>query len=175
MPDLTDVARIVSEFPGAEVAEDGMSFAVPVKGKLKGFAWTWNERVDPKKKKEPNPEVLAIWVRSLTEKDLLIDSDGRVFFTEPHYNGFPAVLTRLPEIGLDELRDILIEAWRLKAPKNLIAELDSQPPAEPRRKTERGNPEPQDVRKPSLDNELTRRMRNLDPDQAKNYRQQTGQ
>jgi len=46
----------------------------------------------------PNPEVLAVRVASLAEKDELIAADPEKFFTEPHYNGFPAVLVRLPAI-----------------------------------------------------------------------------
>jgi hypothetical protein len=40
------------------------------------------------------------------------------FFTEPHYNGFPAVLVRLPAVTARELRPIITEAWRCQAPKD---------------------------------------------------------
>jgi hypothetical protein len=68
------------------------------KGKLKGFAWAWNERIEPKKPRVPNPEVLAVRVANQAEKEALLAADPEKFFTEPHYNGFPAVLVRLSSI-----------------------------------------------------------------------------
>ena len=46
---------------------------------------------------------------------MLLGSDPVKFFTEPHYNGFPAVLVRLPEVGEDELRELITDAWRCQA------------------------------------------------------------
>jgi hypothetical protein len=43
--------------------------------------------------------------------------DSKKFFTEPHYNGFPAVLVRLAEVTARELRPLITEAWRCQAPK----------------------------------------------------------
>ncbi|GAB2855571.1 hypothetical protein GCM10027176_67660 [Actinoallomurus bryophytorum] len=56
------------------------------------------------------------------KKELLASSDGGKFFTEPHYNGFPAVLVRLPAIDEDELREPLTGAWRCQAPKAFVRE-----------------------------------------------------
>jgi hypothetical protein len=93
------------------------------KGKLKGFAWAWNERIEPKKPRVPNPEVLAVRVASLAEKEELLAADPEKFFTEPHYNGFPAVLVRLPSIDVGELTELITDAWRCQAPRALAAEL----------------------------------------------------
>lgn len=114
MVTLEDVSQVASRLPGTVIAPDGRAFEVPIKGKLKGFAWTWAERVHPKKARVPNLGVLAIVVRNLTEKEILIGSDPAKYFTEPHYNNYPAVLVRLEEIDLDELEDLLAEAWRCK-------------------------------------------------------------
>jgi hypothetical protein len=65
--------------------------------------------------------VLAISTPNLTVKDLLLDSGNPAIFTEPHYNGFPAVLVRLALVDLDELEGLLIEAWKCKAPKSEVA------------------------------------------------------
>ncbi len=46
--------------------------------------------------------------------------DGTKFFTEPHYNGFPAVLVRLDAVSVDELEALIGEAWRCQAPKALV-------------------------------------------------------
>jgi hypothetical protein len=49
----------------------------------------------------------------------LLALDPVKFFTEPHYNGFPAVLVRLPAVTARELRPLIAEAWRCQAPKDL--------------------------------------------------------
>jgi hypothetical protein len=106
-----DVTRIALSLPDVAPREghsDG--YAVVVKGKAKGFCWTWKERVDPKKARVPNPKVLAIQTADLDEKDLLLASDPDVFFTEPHYNGYPAVLVRLAAIDARRLRQLLERA-----------------------------------------------------------------
>lgn len=98
---------------------------MPVKGKHKGFAWRWMERVEPKKARVPNEGVLAIVVRNLTEKEILLGSGNPAIFTEPHYNGFPAVLVRLADIELDLLEEMLEEAWRCKAPPDIVRQFDA--------------------------------------------------
>lgn len=123
MTTLEDVRRIGSSLPGAIVSHDGFSVSVPVKGKEKGFVWVWNERIEPKKARVPNPGVLALRVKDLDVKEMLLASDGRKFFTEPHYNGYPAVLIRLKEIEPDELEDLMIEAWKTKATPDLRKQL----------------------------------------------------
>jgi hypothetical protein len=105
-----DVARIASALAGAEGA--GLEWAVTKKGKARGFVWIWKERVHPKKARVPNPEVLAVRVADLGEKEMLLASDdGSKFFTEPHYNGFPAILVRLAAIDVDELEELITDAW----------------------------------------------------------------
>ena len=72
------------------------------------------------------PTCSAIQVPDLEEKELLLASDdGEKFFTEPHYNGFPAILVRLEAIDPDELEELLTDAWRCQAPKALVAEFDA--------------------------------------------------
>lgn len=116
MTTLDDVRRICSKLPGATEAEGRFGFSVEVKGKAKGFLWSWNERVHPKKAKVPNDRVLAVIVPNLTTKEIILQSDPDKFFTEPHYNGFPAILVRLDAIEPDEIEDLIVEAWRCKAP-----------------------------------------------------------
>jgi hypothetical protein len=67
----------------------------------------------------PQPKVIAVRVASLDDKDFLLSLDPAKFFTEPHYNGFPAVLVRLPAVTARELRPLITEAWRSQAPKEL--------------------------------------------------------
>jgi len=114
-----DVRRIALALPETEEAEGRFAFSVRVKGKPKGFAWVWMERVTPKKPRVANPSVLAVRVASLNDKNLMISAEPAKFFTEPHYNGFPAVLVRLAEVSVKELRPLLEEAWRCLAPAEL--------------------------------------------------------
>lgn len=123
MADLNDVRRISLTLPGVD---DEHGFAVCRAGKYRGFAWTWNQKVHPKRPKMPNPEVLAIRTDGLLPKDVLIASDPDKFFTEPHYDGYPAVLVHLDKIKLDELEDLLIDGWRCLAPKELVAQFDAE-------------------------------------------------
>ena len=108
--------------PGVEEALDGFAFTVLNKGKAKGFAYAWNERVHPKKPKVANPEVLIVVVRNLTEKEILMSSDPNKYFSEPHYDGYAAIHIHLDSIELDELEDHIIEAWKCKAPPESVAQ-----------------------------------------------------
>jgi hypothetical protein len=126
MADQDDVRRTALSLPGTSESDDHFGFYVRGKGKAKQFVWAWNERIDPKKPRVPNPGVLAVRVAGQLDKEALLASDERKFFTEPHYNGFPAVLVRLPEIDPDELEELIVDAWRCQAPRDLT---DSWPPA----------------------------------------------
>jgi hypothetical protein len=121
-----DVRRIALSLPDTAESEERFAFSVRNGAKEKGFAWVWMERVDPKQARVPQPEVLAVRVANAGEKEALIASDPETFFTEPHYNGFPAVLVRLPNIGVEELREVLTDAWRIQAPKALVREFDGR-------------------------------------------------
>jgi hypothetical protein len=122
MADLDDVRRIALSLPET-TGENG--FAVLRGGKPRGFAWVWMERKEPKKPRVPCPEVIAVRTANLDEKDGLIATAPEKFFTEPHYNGFPAVLVRLANVELDELEELLIEGWRCQAPKALVKQFDA--------------------------------------------------
>jgi hypothetical protein len=68
----------------------------------------------------PYGEVLMVGVADLGEKEALLTSDPRVYFTIPHYDGYPAVLVRLAFADLAELRELLTEAWIQAAPKRAL-------------------------------------------------------
>jgi hypothetical protein len=119
MANQDDVRRIALALPDTSEAEDRFAFSVRNKGKQKGFVWAWNERVEPKKPRVPRPDVVAIRVLDQLDKEALLASDQKKFFTEPHYNGFPAVLVRLPLIAMAELEELIVDAWRCQAPRAL--------------------------------------------------------
>lgn len=121
MATQSDVRRIALSLPETLEGEGQFSFSVLCGKKYKGFAWVWMQRVDPNKPRVPCKDVLAVRVANLDAKEIMLLADERKFFTEPHYNGFPAVLVRLKEIGRAELRDLLTQAWAALAPKTLVA------------------------------------------------------
>jgi hypothetical protein len=55
-------------------------------------------------------------------KEALLADEGDWYFTTPHFDGFPAILTRLDRIPVPELEELLVEAWLSRAPKRLAAE-----------------------------------------------------
>ena len=120
-----DVRRIALSLPEVTLADTGFAFSVPNKGKQKGFAWVWAERIHPKKPRVPNPDVIALRVADEGEKEMLL-ATGEPFFTEPHYNGFPAILVRLPAVGVDELSELITDAWRCMAPRHLVEDFNER-------------------------------------------------
>jgi hypothetical protein len=117
-----DVRRIALSLPQTSADPDHFAFSVRNKGKARGIAWVWLERPAPKKRREPNPGVLAVRVACEAAKEELLAADPEKFFTEPHYHGYPAILVRLAAIDTDELRELLTDAWRCQAPKKLVEE-----------------------------------------------------
>lgn len=122
MADQSDVRRIALSLPDVEQGADGFAFGVRRGASTKAICWVWQERVEPQKPRVPNPEVLAVRVANEAEKQELITAAGDRFFTEPHYNGYPAVLVRLAAVDEDELRELLTDAWRVMAPPKLVRE-----------------------------------------------------
>lgn len=116
MASQDDVRRIALSLP--ETTEDPNGFGFSVAGKA--FAWAWLERADPKRARLPNAEVVALRIGDEFEKEVLIDMNPAVFFTEPHYDGYPAILVRLPAIDIDLLGVLVTDAWRCRAPKRLL-------------------------------------------------------
>jgi hypothetical protein len=126
MADQEDVRRIALSLPETIEGKDRFAFSVLNRGKPKWIAWVWLERIHPKKARVPQPAVLAVRVSGEDEKQLLLASDPGKFFTEPHYNGYPAVLVRLAAIDIDELQELITDAWRCQAPPALVAEFEKQ-------------------------------------------------
>ncbi len=118
MPTQDDVRRIALSLPAT--TEDPNGFRLFVDGRA--FVWSWLERIDPKRARVPNPDVVAVRVGNEFEKESLLEVDPEVFFTEPHYNGYPAVLVRLAAIDPGLLEFVITDAWRCRAPKRLLAD-----------------------------------------------------
>ena len=123
MATRADVRRIALALPGAEESSDRFAFSVRAGAKTKAFAWAWRERVAPKQPRVERLDVIAVRTANNAEKEMLLASGDARLFTEPHYNGFPAVLVRLPDVSAGELTEFLTHAWRCVASKTLAKQL----------------------------------------------------
>jgi hypothetical protein len=115
-----DVRRIALELPetSEEVSRDLRHWRV----KDKGFVWERPLRgadLDALGDAAPDGPILGARVEHLVAKEALLADDPSVFFTTPHFDGYPAVLVRLERIGLEDLREVIVEAWLARAPKRL--------------------------------------------------------
>jgi hypothetical protein len=93
-----------------------------------GFVWERPlRRADLEALGDAAPEgpILGARVPEAGMKDVLISSAPDVYFTTPHFNGYPAILVRLPAIGRAELEELIIEAWLCRAPKRLVKQWEA--------------------------------------------------
>jgi hypothetical protein len=67
----------------------------------------------------PEGPILGAWVEHLVAKEALLADDPGAFFTTPHFDGYAIVLVRLEEIGVEDLEEVIVEAWLARAPKRL--------------------------------------------------------
>ena len=117
MVDTATVRRLALALPQVDDRSDARRLVFEVGGK--GFAWSFNLRVHPRKPRVPQLDVLAVRC-PIETKEMLVEAAPHRFFDDDHYRGFPAVLVRLPQIEEDELAALLAAAWRLQAPKALL-------------------------------------------------------
>jgi hypothetical protein len=115
-----DVRRIALELPETSetVSRDLRQWRV----RDKGFVWERPlRRADLEALGDDAPEgpILGAHVEHLVAKEALLADDPSVFFTTPHFDGYPAILVRLDRIGLADLREVIVEAWLARAPKRL--------------------------------------------------------
>jgi hypothetical protein len=119
MKDLDKLALAMPE--ATKEVEDGRP-VYKVHGKM--FCFHRSRRkdaVDPETG-ERLDDVLVFRVADLGVKELLLSDARGIYFTTPHWNGYPAVLMRIPELDLlerDELRDLVEEAWLTRAHKRV--------------------------------------------------------
>ena len=123
MATMRDLDRLALALPETtkEVSEDGRPSYL-VHGKM--FCFHRSRRpdaVDPKTG-ERMADVLMFRVDGADEKELVLADPRGIFFTTPHFNGYPAVLIRIPDLKqLDrsELRDLVVDAWLTRAQKRV--------------------------------------------------------
>ena len=69
---------------------------------------------------------LVVFVVDLEEKEALLQSSSKKFFTTPHYDGHATVLVNLRAVGVKELRELITDSWRCRAPKKLLQQFDGE-------------------------------------------------
>ena len=120
MKDLDQAALALPQVT-KEVSDDGRPRYL-VHGKWFCFHRTQRpDAVDPKTGKRLD-DVLAFRVDVLDLKELMVSDARGIFFTTPHWNGYPAVLMRIRDLrrlGKRELADLVAEAWLTKAQKRV--------------------------------------------------------
>jgi hypothetical protein len=123
MATMADLDELALALPSVtkEVSEDGRP-AYLVHGKM--FCFHRDRRADAvdAASGERLGDVLMFRVSDLDEKELLLESSPDVLFTTPHFDGFPAVLMRIPSLaGLDraDLREFVVAAWLTRAQKRV--------------------------------------------------------
>ncbi len=114
MTDRATLEAIVANIAGAENGSTADHLGFSIAGR--GFAWTFMQRDFPKQRRWPNIDVLAISC-PIERKELLIEAAPDIYFDDPHYKGYPAILTRLPVICDAELEDMLRTAAEIQAAK----------------------------------------------------------
>ena len=77
--------------------------------------------------KAPDGPILGASVEHLGAKEALLANDEGVFFTTPHFDGYAAILVRLDQIGIDDLGEVVVEAWLARAPKRLARSYLGEP------------------------------------------------
>src|SRR3954447_6485581 len=68
----------------------------------------------------PDGPILGARVEHELAKSALLEDPSGVFFTTPHFDGYPAILVKLGEIGPEELEEVVTEAWLCRAPTRLV-------------------------------------------------------
>ena len=115
-----DVRRLALEMPEATEVTSRERAQWRVKDKL--FVWERPLRksdLEALGDEAPDSPILGARVEHLVAKEAMLADDPSVFFTTPHFEGYPAVLVQLEKIGLDDLREVVVEAWLARAPKKL--------------------------------------------------------
>ena len=118
-----DVGRLALALPETSegVSRDLRRWLV----KDKGFVWERPLRrsdLEALGDAAPDGPILGARVEHLVAKEALLADDPSVYFTTPHFDGYPAILVRLEEIGPEDLEELVVEAWLARAPKRLVKE-----------------------------------------------------
>ncbi len=104
------VCELAAELPEVDRSTWYRTPALKVRGK--GFA----------RLREDGALVVMI---DILEREALMQEDPATFYVTPHYQDYPAMLVNLERVDVGELRELLIESWCRKAPKQLLRAYDA--------------------------------------------------
>ena len=120
MADADDVRQLALALPHVvEIDSDGFDFRVADKG----FIWSYPER-RPGTSRRIRTDIAVLYVGDEAEKQALLLGEPEVFFTTPAYDGLPLVVLRLTQVSVDRLKELVTDAWRMRAPDSLVGDLD---------------------------------------------------
>src|SRR5207248_5625232 len=120
MADADDVRQLALGLPGVvEIDSEGFDFRVGDKG----FVWSYPER-RPGQRRVIRTDIAVLFVGDEAEKQALLLGEPELFFTTPSYDGMPLVMLRLAEVDVERLRELVIDAWRMRAPDLPVRDLD---------------------------------------------------
>ena len=108
-----DVIALGERLPGVEFTTSYGRPALKVGGK---FMCSLRE----------NPDAFVFRVLDVPDQLALVRGEPDVFFTTPHYDGWPYVLVRLDTVSAEQLAELVEDAWRIRASKRLVAELEAR-------------------------------------------------
>lgn len=115
MADADDIRHLALALPHVvEIDSDGFDFRVADKG----FVWSYPER-RPGTARRIRTDIAVLYVGDEAEKQALLLGEPEVFFTTPAYDGLPLVMLRLTQVSVDRLKELVIDAWRMRAPDSL--------------------------------------------------------
>ncbi len=123
MASWEDVRRIALDLPETDesTSHGNRSWRV----KEKGFVWERPLRrsdLEALGDAAPDGPILGARVENEMAKEALMANDPDVFFTTPHFDGYPAILIQLENISVEDLTEVIVEAWLMRAPKRLAKE-----------------------------------------------------
>ena len=116
-----DVRRFALALPGTSETQSRETPAWKVEDKF--FVWD-----RPLRKSDiaalgagaPEGPILGVRTADLEMKEAMLASKPRVYFTTPHFDGYPAVLVRLDKISIKDLKEVILDAWLARAPKKVV-------------------------------------------------------
>jgi hypothetical protein len=120
MADADDVRDLALALPEVEeIDSDGFDFRVGGKG----FIWSYPERMQGRPR-VIRTDIAVLFVGDEAEKQALVLGEPDLFFAPPDYEGWPLVMLRLTEVDVARLRELVTDAWRMRAPAEIAGLLE---------------------------------------------------
>jgi hypothetical protein len=120
MTGADDVRSIALSLPKVEEIEsDGFDFRVGGRG----FVWSYPERL-PGRPRVIRTDIAVLHVGDEAEKQALLLGEPELFFTTSGYDGWPVVMVRLEALDVARLEELVTDAWRMRAPADLVTAFD---------------------------------------------------